>query len=61
MRTLQGKGLDNPRKSDELTSKKIKQILTHPYIDTNSNKSLCRQVFLVLFTMQIMGWRCILS
>ncbi|CAG8731003.1 6345_t:CDS:2, partial [Cetraspora pellucida] len=51
MRTLQSKGLGDPRKSDELTSKEIEQILTHPYMDTNSNKSLCHRVFF---------WLCLL-
>ncbi|POG78695.1 hypothetical protein GLOIN_2v1472819 [Rhizophagus irregularis DAOM 181602=DAOM 197198] len=45
MRILQDKGLGDPKKSDGLSAKEIKQILDHPYMDINSNESLTRRVF----------------
>ena len=51
MRILQSKGLGNPKKSDGLSSKEIKQILDHEYMNTNSNESLTRRIFF---------WLCLL-
>ncbi|CAB4387021.1 unnamed protein product [Rhizophagus irregularis] len=51
MRILQDEGLGDPKKSDGLSAKEIKQILDHPYMDINSNESLTRQVFF---------WLCLL-
>ena len=51
MRILQSKGLGDPKKSDGLSSKEIKQILDHEYMNTNSNESLTRRIFF---------WLCLL-
>ncbi|CAB4432821.1 unnamed protein product [Rhizophagus irregularis] len=51
MRILQDEGLGDPKKSDGLSAKEIKQILDHPYMDINSNESLTRRVFF---------WLCLL-
>src|SRR3984957_1035977 len=38
MRILQSKGLGDPKKSDGLSAKEIKQILDSPYMNINSNE-----------------------
>ncbi|GES97094.1 hypothetical protein GLOIN_2v1472818 [Rhizophagus clarus] len=43
------KGLGDPKKSDGLSAKEIKQILDHPYMDINSNESL-----------RVFFWLCLL-
>jgi hypothetical protein len=51
MRILQSQGLGDPKKSDGLSAKEIKQILDHPYMCIDSNESLTRRVFF---------WLCLL-
>ena len=45
MRILQSQDLGDPKKSDKLPAKEIKQILNYPYIDINSNRLLTCQIF----------------